>query len=92
MHTDGPNTIWIFTISAILFVFIPLVAIISTSIGFLNLLPIPVLDGGHLMFYAYEVVFGKPINQKVQEYGMQIGVSLLIALMVFVTILDISRL
>ena len=75
--------------------FIPLlglIAAISVNLGVINLLPIPVLDGGHLLFYVYEVVFGKPVNQKVQEYGMQIGVSLLIALMVFVTILDISRL
>ena len=57
-----------------------------------KLLSIPVLDGGHLLFYTYEIIFGKPINPKVQEYGMQIGVSLLIALMIFVTILDISRL
>jgi regulator of sigma E protease len=68
-----------------------LIAAISVNLGVINLLPIPVLDGGHLMFYSYEVIFGKPVNQKVQEYGIQIGVSLLIALMVFVTILDISR-
>ena len=69
-----------------------LIAAISVNLGVINLLPIPVLDGGHLLFYTYEIIFGKPINPKVQEYGMQIGVSLLIALMVFVTILDISRL
>ncbi len=75
--------------------FIPLlglIAAISVNLGVINLLPIPVLDGGHLLFYTYEIIFGKPINPKVQEYGMQIGVSLLIALMIFVTILDISRL
>ena len=69
-----------------------LIAAISVNLGVINLLPIPVLDGGHLLFYMYEIIFGKPINPKIQEYGMQIGVSLLIALMVFVTILDISRL
>ena len=69
-----------------------LIAAISVNLGVINLLPIPVLDGGHLLFYTYEIIFGKPINPKIQEYGMQIGVSLLIALMVFVTILDISRL
>lgn len=69
-----------------------LIAAISVNLGVINLLPIPVLDGGHLLFYTYEIIFGKPINSKVQEYGMQIGVSLLIALMIFVTILDISRL
>jgi len=68
-----------------------LIAAISVNLGVINLLPIPVLDGGHLLFYSYEVIFGKPINQKVQEFGMQVGVTLLIALMVFVTILDISR-
>ena len=75
--------------------FIPLlglIAAISVNLGVINLLPIPVLDGGHLLFYTYEIIFGKPINPKVQEYGMQIGVSLLIGLMIFVTILDISRL
>ena len=66
-----------------------LIAAISVNLGVINLLPIPVLDGGHLLFYSYEIIFGKPINPKIQEYGMQIGVSLLIALMVFVTILDI---
>ena len=56
------------------------------------LLPIPVLDGGHLLYYSLEVVRGKPLSQKTQEIGMQIGMSLLIALMIFVTFLDISRL
>ena len=58
----------------------------------MNLLPIPVLDGGHLLYYSIEVLFGKPLNPKVQEIGMQIGMTILIALMLFVTFLDISRL
>ena len=69
-----------------------LVAAISINLGIMNLLPIPVLDGGHLLYYSIEVLFGKPLNPKVQEIGMQIGMTILIALMLFVTFLDISRL
>jgi len=69
-----------------------LIAAISVNLGIINLLPIPVLDGGHLLYYSFEVLRGKPLSQKTQELGMQIGMSLLIALMIFVTILDISRL
>ena len=69
-----------------------LIAAISVNLGIINLLPIPVLDGGHLLYYSLEVLRGKPLSQKTQEIGMQIGMSLLIALMIFVTFLDISRL
>ena len=69
-----------------------LIAAISVNLGIINLLPIPVLDGGHLLYYSFEVLRGKPLSQKTQEVGMQIGMSLLIALMIFVTFLDISRL
>jgi|TARA_B100001105_G_scaffold1546_1_gene1107 regulator of sigma E protease len=69
-----------------------LVAAISINLGIMNLLPIPVLDGGHLLYYSIEVLFGKPLNPKAQEIGMQIGMTILIALMLFVTFLDISRL
>ena len=69
-----------------------LIAAISVNLGIINLLPIPVLDGGHLLYYSLEVVRGKPLSKKTQEIGMQIGMSLLIALMIFVTFLDISRL
>ncbi len=69
-----------------------LIAAISVNLGIINLLPIPVLDGGHLLYYSFEVLNGKPLSQKTQEIGMQIGMSLLIALMIFVTFLDISRL
>ena len=69
-----------------------LIAAISVNLGIINLLPIPVLDGGHLLYYSFEILRGKPLSQKTQEVGMQIGMSLLIALMIFVTFLDISRL
>jgi regulator of sigma E protease len=64
---------------------IQLIAFISTAIGLLNLFPIPVLDGGHLMFYLWEAIRGKPTNAKVVEYGSMAGLSLLLLLMVFVT-------
>lgn len=68
-----------------------LTAILSVSIGLLNLFPIPILDGGHLVFYAYEGLFGKPVNPKVQELAFRFGFVLLIGLMLFATNNDIVR-
>jgi regulator of sigma E protease len=67
-----------------------LVAFFSANIGFLNLLPIPVLDGGHLLFYAYEGLFRKPLSERVQMAGFQVGLALLMMLMAFVFYNDIS--
>ncbi len=72
--------------------FINLAAIVSVSIGFLNLLPIPVLDGGHLMYYAYESVAGKPLGPRVQAFGFKVGIILLASFMLFVTWNDVSNL
>ena len=66
------------------------IAFISANIGFLNLLPIPVLDGGHLLFYAYEGLFRKPLSQRFQMAGFQVGLALLMMLMAFVFYNDIS--
>ncbi|MEQ1718303.1 MAG: RIP metalloprotease RseP [Hyphomicrobium sp.] len=66
------------------------VALISANIGFLNLLPIPILDGGHLMFYAVEAVRRKPLSDKVQQVGFQIGMALIIGLMIFVNFNDLA--
>lgn len=66
-----------------------LAAILSVSIGLLNLVPIPMLDGGHLLFYAIEAVRGRPLGPKVQEMGMRIGLALVLALMIFATWNDI---
>ena len=71
---------------------INLTAVLSVSIGLINLFPIPMLDGGHLAFYAYEAVFGKPMSAKAQEIGMRIGLSMVLTLFVFVTWNDLSRL
>ncbi len=58
-------------------------AFISVSIGLINLFPIPILDGGHLMFYAYEAVMGRPVNEEVQEFSFRIGLVLILMLMFF---------
>ncbi|MGB0506297.1 MAG: RIP metalloprotease RseP [Pikeienuella sp.] len=70
---------------------IRMMALISASIGLINLFPIPVLDGGHLVFYAYEAIRGKPIKERWQEIGMGLGISLILLLMVFATYNDILR-
>lgn len=71
--------------------FITLIAFISTAIGFLNLLPIPILDGGHLVIFLYEAIFRRPPNEKVIHFAMTLGLSLLLCLMVFTTFNDIMR-
>lgn len=68
-----------------------LTAILSVSIGLLNLFPIPILDGGHLVFYAYEAIVGKPINPKIQELSFRFGFILLMGLMIFATNNDVVR-
>ena len=62
-----------------------LAAVLSVSIGLLNLLPVPVLDGGHLVFYAIEAVRGKPVGPRAQEVAFRIGFAMIMTLMVFVT-------
>ena len=65
---------------------------VSVSIGLLNLFPVPLLDGGHLLFYAIEAVRGRPLSERAQEYGFRIGLALVLMLMVFATYNDIGRL
>src|SRR6476646_6128895 len=60
-----------------------LAAVLSISIGLLNLFPVPLLDGGHLLFYAAEVLRGRPLSEKSQEYGFRVGLVLVLMLMVF---------
>lgn len=67
-------------------------AILSIGIGFINLMPIPVLDGGHLVFYAYEAVAKKPVAAGVQEAGYRVGLALLAGLMLFATWNDLQKL
>jgi len=69
-----------------------LAAWFSVSVGFMNLLPVPLLDGGHLVFYACEAVLGRPLSERMQEIGLRIGIALVALLLVFTTSHDILRL
>ncbi len=68
---------------------IQLMAYLSITLGLINLFPIPILDGGHLLFYTIEAVFGRPLGERAQEYGFRIGLALVLSLMVFATWNDI---
>ena len=72
--------------------FISMMAYISISLGLVNLFPIPMLDGGHLMFYTFEKILGRPLSQKTQEGFFRIGVFLLLTLMFFTTFNDLKDL
>ena len=72
--------------------FLNFLAYLSISLGVLNLLPIPVLDGGHLLFYLVEWVRGRPLSDKVQGWGVQIGISLVVGVMLLALVNDIGRL
>jgi regulator of sigma E protease len=71
---------------------IHLAAVLSVSIGLLNLFPVPLLDGGHLLFYGVEAVRGRPMSERAQEMGFRIGLGLVLMLMVFATYNDILHL
>ena len=70
--------------------FISMMAYISISLGLVNLFPIPLLDGGHLMFYAFEKALGRPLSQKTQEGFFRIGILILLSLMIFTTFNDLK--
>ena len=72
--------------------FVQFIAFISLNLAFINLLPIPVLDGGHLAFYAAEAVRRKPVSPRSQELAFRTGMALVLALMLFVTAIDIATL
>lgn len=69
-----------------------LAALFSVSVGLMNLLPIPLLDGGHLLFYAFEGLRGRPLSDRVQQFGLRIGIALVACLVVFTTSHDVLRL
>lgn len=73
-------------------VLLNLTAVLSVSIGLLNLFPIPLLDGGHLLYYAIEALRGRPLSEKAQEFGFRIGIALVLTLMLFATWNDILHL
>jgi regulator of sigma E protease len=72
--------------------FVSFLALLSISLGVLNLLPIPLLDGGHLMYYIVEIIKGSPVSERVMEIGQQIGTVILLSLMLFAFYNDINRL
>jgi regulator of sigma E protease len=72
--------------------FLSFLALLSINLGILNLLPIPILDGGHLLFFSIEGIMGRPLSIKKRELAQQVGLFLLIVLMVFVFYNDIYRL
>ena len=71
--------------------YLSFIALVSISLGIFNLFPVPMLDGGHLLYYAFEVLTGKPVSDRVQIFGQQVGILLLGTLMVFVFYQDIVR-
>jgi regulator of sigma E protease len=72
--------------------FIGFLALVSVSLGVLNLLPVPLLDGGHLMYYVAEVLTGRPVSERTMEIGGRIGMTLLLLLMSFALFNDLQRL
>lgn len=72
--------------------FLYFLSLLSISLGVLNLLPIPVLDGGHLLFYMIEWVRGRPLSERIQGWGMQIGISLVLGVMLLALVNDLGRL
>jgi len=75
-----------------LLVFVGYLALISISLGVLNLLPVPLLDGGHLLYYLAELIKGSPVSDRAFEVGQRIGMAVLAMLMVLALVNDVSRL
>jgi regulator of sigma E protease len=71
---------------------ISLIALLSINLGLVNLIPIPVLDGGHLLFYAVEALIRRPVPEQAREAGLRVGVALILSLVVLVTFNDLARL
>ncbi len=94
-HLSGPVTIADFAgQSAQLgwLSYLTFLALISISLGVLNLLPIPMLDGGHLMYYCVEILKGSPVSERVMEFGQRVGLALLLVMMAFAFYNDLNRL
>jgi regulator of sigma E protease len=72
--------------------YLAFLAVISISLGVLNLLPIPLLDGGHLLYYVVEILKGSPVSDRVMELGQRVGLTLLLFLMAFAIYNDFNRL
>jgi regulator of sigma E protease len=94
-HISGPVTIADFAGQSAqmgITYYLTFLALISISLGVLNLLPIPLLDGGHLMYYAIELIKGKPVSERAMELGQRVGLALLLVMMAFAFYNDFNRL
>jgi regulator of sigma E protease len=94
-HLSGPVTIADFagqSASLGWVSYLTFLALISISLGVLNLLPIPLLDGGHLMYYLIEIVKGRPVSERAMELGQRVGLALLLVMMAFAFYNDLNRL
>ena len=94
-HLSGPVTIADFagqSASLGWVSYLTFLALISISLGVLNLLPIPLLDGGHLMYYGIEIIKGKPVSERFMELGQRVGLALLLVMMAFAFYNDLNRL
>jgi regulator of sigma E protease len=72
--------------------YVTFLALISVSLAVLNLLPIPLLDGGHLLYYAVEIIRGSPVSERAMELGQRVGLALLLLMMAFAFYNDLNRL
>ncbi len=94
-HISGPITIADVagkTASYGLQSYVEFLALVSISLGIMNLLPIPVLDGGHLVYYAAEWIRGKPLSERIQAIGLRFGLAVMLMLMMVAFFNDITRL
>jgi len=71
--------------------YLSFMAVISVSLGVLNLLPVPVLDGGHLLYYVAELVRGRPLSERAQQIGQRLGLALILTLMMIALFNDLGR-
>ena len=72
--------------------YVGFIALLSISLGVINLLPIPVLDGGHLLYYLIEVIAGRPVPERVQIWGLQMGMLVIVSIMLLAFYNDLARL
>ncbi len=94
-HLSGPVTIADYAGQSAQLGWLPyatFLALISISLGVLNLLPIPLLDGGHLMYYFVEIIKGRPVSERAMELGQRVGLALLLVIMAFAFYNDLNRL
>jgi regulator of sigma E protease len=91
IESAGLNASFVEKVGALSLGLIELASVLSIAIGFMNLLPLPILDGGHLVFYAIEAVRGKPVPQNIQAASYKVGFACLMLLFVFATIQDLDR-